>query len=170
MRILALIPLLVLAACSDGAEADQKGKQAEAPTGLQAGQWETTSQYDSVTAQDDGVPAIRLTAGDKVTVSNCLAEADAKRPPAAVLAGLEDATCEYDNFYMSRGRLNATLSCTRPDLKGRLMINLSGSYTATGFEARSNLSSFLESAGDLKASAKVTGRHAGACAPAEPKV
>ncbi|HWH22310.1 MAG TPA: DUF3617 family protein, partial [Allosphingosinicella sp.] len=91
------------------------------------------------------------------------AEADAKKPPANLLAGIENASCQYDNFYMSNGRINAAIACTRPDLKGRVMVSTNGSYTEHSFDLDSDVATSLTTDGDIQFAAKVTGRHAGAC-------
>jgi len=165
MRSLALTSLLLLAACSDSAEADQKSKAAadKANLKLAAGQWETTTEITKVDSQDNGAPVLK--AAQKTVVSTCVGEAEGRKPAAAVLGGMED--CRYENVYMSRGRVTAGLSCTRPGLDGRILVSSEGQYGADSFETNASLQTYLVSDGDAKAAAKISGRRIGPCAPAK---
>jgi hypothetical protein len=157
-----LIPLLVLAACSDTAEADQKAKAADlASLKLASGQWETTREILNVTAQDTGKPV--LTAAEKTTVSNCVGEAEGKRPPAQVLAGM--TKCSYDNLYMSRGRITAGMSCSQEGLSGSVLVSSEGKYASDSFETNANIQTYLTTDGDARAVAKISGKRVGACTP-----
>lgn len=167
MRVIAFSSLLLLAACSEGGAADQKEAAVDkSKLVLAAGQWETISEVTNLTKEDDGAPAMKLDKGSKATVSNCVGEAEGKKPPAAVLAGIENASCEYQNIYMSRGRLNASITCTRPDLSGKILVSTQGTYTGNSFDLTSNARTMLVTDGDISFDAKLTGRHAGACTPA----
>nr|WP_295373202.1 DUF3617 domain-containing protein [uncultured Sphingosinicella sp.] len=171
MRSLVLLPLLVLAACSGGgddAAATAKAK-AEATKNLKlaAGQWETVAAVTKLTKQDQGAPAINTPEGTKTTGNHCVtqADADAKKPPAGLFAG-EGYDCEYSNFYMSAGTLNAQLTCKREGLAGDIRMTVDGSYTAETIEANQSLSTFLSGTGDVNVQSKLTGRRTGAaCAP-----
>jgi hypothetical protein len=164
MRALTLIPLLILAACSDNAEADQKAKAAADTQALkmEAGQWETTTEITKVTSQDNGTPVLKA---ETTVASSCVGASEGKHPPAITLAGMDKAECSYDNIYMSRGRLNATISCKRPDMSGKIMVSADGTYTATTFETASDLQTYLPTDGDVNAAAKISGKRIGACAP-----
>jgi hypothetical protein len=162
MRLFALTPLLVLAACSEGAEAP-KQEETKAPAAeLSAGQWEVTSEVTGLTKRDAGPPAIKAAEGDKTTAGSCVAEADVKKPQPGLFVG-KDYDCSYRDIYMSSGRINATLSCQRPGLPGSIAILVNGSYTADTFEGTSILESSLTSAGDVKIESKLTGKRTGAC-------
>ncbi|HEY0625176.1 MAG TPA: DUF3617 family protein [Allosphingosinicella sp.] len=166
MRMIAIASLLALAACSEDAGADHKAKAAADAANLKlaAGQWETVVEITQVDSQDNGTPVLKT---GKTTYSGCVAEADGKKPPAAVLAGMDD--CSYNTVYMSRGRVNASISCTRPGLAGKISMSNEGSYTADSFELNSSIQTYLTSDGDVKAAAKVTGRRTGDCTAAAPK-
>ena len=133
MRILLLAPLCLLAACSETAEADDKTAAKPATMALAAGQWETTTQITAMDTDEGFTPAIDGEVGGTSTVTSCIAEGQVEKPDAIVFAGVEGADCGYDNFYMSRGRINAAMSCTKPG-DARLLISADGSFTDTSFE------------------------------------
>ena len=163
MRSLAFASLIVLGACSEGG-GEKKAPEADtSKLQLAAGQWQTVSEVTDMKKEDDGAPAMKADKGTKMEVSNCVGEGEGKKPPAAVLAGLENASCEYQSIYMSRGRLNASMSCTRPGLNGQILVGTEGTYTDKSFDLTSNVRTLLASDGDISFNAKVTGAHAGAC-------
>jgi len=116
--------------------------------------------------EDKGAPAIKAHVGSKTTISNCVGKGEGKRPPAAVLAGLDNATCEYQSLYMSRGRLNASMTCKRPGLSGNILVSAEGAYTDKSFDLQSNARTLLATDGDVSFDAKLTGRQTGACTAA----
>lgn len=167
MRALAFASLLVLGACSEGGEQKAAEPADTSKLELAPGQWEIVSEVTNMKQEDQGAPAMKAETGTRTTVSNCVGEGEGKKPPAAVLAGLENASCEYQNIYMSRGRLNASITCTRPDLSGNILVSTQGTYTDKSFDLTSNTRTLLATDGDVSFDSKVTGRHAGACtAPA----
>jgi hypothetical protein len=174
MRKSGLFALLLLASCSDGGDggAADKQKAAEASRKLQLspGQWETTAEVTKLTKQD-GAPkaAIDTPVGTKSTVSACVGEAEAKRPPAVLLAGSDAYQCEYGDMYMSAGTLNAALTCTRKGLKGDVRMSLDGSYTGDTLEANQSLSTFLPGDGDANIVSRLTARRTGECTAAAGK-
>lgn len=168
MRFLALTPLLVLVACSEGAE-QPKQEEAPAATQLTAGQWEVTSEVQSLQKRDQGTPAIKAEEGSKTTSSSCVAEADVKKPQPALFVG-EEGTCTYRDFYMSSGRLNATMQCKRPGLSGNIAVLVDGTFKADSFEATTTTETQLSGDGDVSIRSKLTGRRTGDCtAAAEPE-
>ena len=135
MRRLALVPLLVTAACSDATGSEQEVPKVEVASALAPGQWEITREVTRLAATDKGEPALDREVGTKTTFTHCLASADAERPDPSLFAGIEGETCEYKNFYMSRGRINVSLACTPPDLGGQVMRTIDGHFTADSLEA-----------------------------------
>ena len=172
MRRLVIVPLILLAACSNADEkaaAEAKAK-AEATKNLKlaAGQWATVAEVTRLTKQDNGTPAIDAPVGTKIEGSACVAEADAKKPAPVMLAGAKDYDCEYSNFYMSSGTLNAQLNCKRKGLDGEVRMTVDGTYTAETIDGEQSISTFLPGSGDVTIMTKFTGkRTAPACAPAE---
>ena len=164
MRSLAFASLLVLAACSDDAGADQNKAADTANVELAPGQWETTTEITSVTSQDNGTPVLK--AAEKTVVSTCVGEGEGRKPPPAVLSGMEE--CSYDTVYMSRGRVTAAMSCTEPGLAGKILVSTEGKYQAESFDTSAQIQTALSGDGDVTASAKITGRRTGECTAAEP--
>ena len=164
MRFFALMPLLVLAACSEG-EAPKKA-ESEAPAAqLTAGQWEMTTEVTKVTKRDQGEPALKMPEGSKTTTSVCIAEADVKKPQPALFAP-EGSECTYRDVYMSSGRMNVTLACSRPGLSGNIATSVNGSYKADSIDATAITETSLLTEGDAKIEAKLTGKRTGACTAA----
>jgi hypothetical protein len=168
MRFMALAPLLVIAACSDGAAPTKQDSDAPAAEQLSAGQWEMTSEVTKLTQRDKGTPAIKAPQGSKSTSSSCVAEADVKKPQPALFAP-EGSECSYRDLYMSGGRLNATLACSRAGLGGTINTNVNGSFTATTFEGNATSETSLSGDGDVRIDAKLTGRRTGECSAAPAK-
>ena len=165
MRFIALAPLLVLAACSEGAAPTKQEAEAPAAEQLSAGQWEMTTEITKLTQRDKGAPAIDTPEGSRSTTSSCVAEADVKKPQPALFAG-EGSECSYRDIYMRDGRLNATLACSRADLRGTIATNVNGSFTATTFEGTTSTETSLSGDGDVRIDAKLTGRRTGDCTAA----
>jgi len=161
MRLLPLLPLLVVGACSEAPEKAEKAAP-KAAAALQAGQWEVTSEVTRLTKRDNGAPKIDTPAGTKATESVCIGEAEVKKPNPALFTGSADS-CSYDNFYMSSGTLNATLKCTRPGLDGQILMTVYGDYQADSFEIVRDVATQLATEGDVNIEAKVTGRRLAAC-------
>lgn len=167
MRMLALVPLLLAAACSGDAGADQKAADAAAKQAMQlnAGQWETTAAYDNVTVIEGTTPAIEAAVGEPVAGGACVGEGEGKKPQPALFAAAGDS-CTWQNFYMSRGRINADMRCSRDGAAGDIMLAVQGTYTADSFDLTTNTRTILVGPGDIEATGTLTGRHAGQCTAA----
>src|SRR3546814_17809394 len=106
MRRLALIPLLVTAACSNATGSEQEAPKVEIATALQPGQWEITRVITRLVATDNGQQAIERSVGPSTTFSHCLAAADAAKPAATLFAGIAGETSDQKTFSLSRARTN----------------------------------------------------------------
>ena len=168
MRFTALAPFLILAACSEGAAPTKQEAEAPPAEQLSAGQWEMTIEVTKLTQRDKGAPAIKTPEGSRETVSSCVVETDVKKPQPALFVP-EGSECSYRDIYMSGGRLNATLACSRADLGGTMATNVNGSFTATTFEGNTTTETSLPGDGDVRVDAKLTGRRTGDCSAAPAK-
>lgn len=164
VRAMALAAVLLAAGCSEGPDPAAKADSETPPAGLSAGQWEIVTETMKVTAKDKAPPALGGKAGDKESASACLAEADAAKPAPELIAGAEGEGCKYDQFYMSGGRINASMICKRPGVTGDVMGTLLGSFAADSFDGNLDLNSYLPGSGDVAVALKVSGRRtAAAC-------
>jgi hypothetical protein len=165
VRFTAFVPLLVLAACSEGAAPPKQEAKAPKAEQFAAGQWEMTTEVTNVIQRDKGTPAIDTPKGSKATVMSCVAEADVKKPQPALFASA-GSDCDYRDVYMQSGRLNATLSCSRAGLSGTIATNVNGSFTADTFEGTATSETSLSGDGDVRIDSKLTGRRIGDCTAA----
>jgi hypothetical protein len=163
MRSLAIASLLVLGACSEGGGEKKASEADKTKLELATGQWQAASEVTAMRKQDKGAPAMKADKGTKMEVKACVAQGEGKKPPAALLAGVENATCTYQNIYMSRGKINASMVCRRPGLDGQLLVSTNGTYTDKSFDLTSTVNTLLAGEGDISFDSKVTGRHAGTC-------
>ena len=164
MRKMMLVPLLLVSACSGGGEAPKK-EEAAAVEKLDAGQWELTTEVTQFAKSDQGTPKIDTPVGTKETVSACVAEADAAKPQPMIFSGAKDE-CTYGNYYMSSGRLSATVNCNRPGLSGNVATNVDATFTASTIEGTLRTDTYLTTDGDVRITRKLTGRRTGAqCTP-----
>jgi hypothetical protein len=167
MRAFALVPLLLAAACSGGSDVPKQEEAAAAK--LDAGQWELTTEVTQFAKADQGKPKIDAPVGTKETRTVCLGEADAAKPQPAMFGGDKDE-CAYGDFYMSEGRLSATVNCKRPGLSGNVATRADVDFKAKSLEGTLSTNTYLTTDGDVQFSRKVTGRHIGQCtAEAAPK-
>lgn len=167
MRALALIPLLVAAACSEGGEGGETAAKAATAASIQSGQWETSSEVKSFRSTDTGQPRIQAPVGTRATASTCVPEGGTARPSPAVFAG-SDYQCTYNNIYMRNGRINASLACTREGLEGPVTMSVNGTFTGSEFTATVDAASYLITDGDVQFTTQVQGRRGGECQAAAP--
>ena len=162
MRVLILLPLCFVAACS-GSESEPKKEKAAAAT-LDAGQWETTFEVTSHRSTDGQTPAVKAKAGDKETAMSCIATADKPDPEIFAGAGYD---CDYTNSHIRSGRIVAQLKCKRTGVQGDIMMTVDGDYDANGFTGTVGTTTFLPGSGDFAMNRKMTGKKTGAdCAAA----
>jgi hypothetical protein len=167
MRAIMLLPLLLVAGCSEESPPAEQQEQAAAEH-IRGGQWEMTTEVTKVVARDKGKPAVNMPQGARTTSRSCVAEADAKKPPAALFAP-EGFKCDYRDAYMRNGRINSTLACTRAGLGGDIAMVVNGSYTADTIEGTSTIETRLVGEGDQKIDTKIAGRRTGHCSVAPAK-
>jgi hypothetical protein len=152
----------LLAACSGGGDTKAETEKAEAASQLSPGQWEVSSEVTRLNSLDQSPPAIDTPAGTRAQVSHCVGTDEGTRPPAAMLAGSEDE-CRYRDFYMSRGRINATMLCRRDGIDGDMVVSVTGTFTADSFEGERDLTTAMPGAGDVRILSSIEGRRTGPC-------
>ena len=130
----------------------RRGRSAE--EGRRSGEYEVTLTTASLTSAD-GTPVPTFTKqGDSRTVRGCVG---ADGLPAADLLATGGDRCELQNPFVSRGRMNFQLSCNRPG-QGKVMNDVSGTYTAEGFSGTLSASSFFAGSGDFRLTQDISAR------------
>jgi hypothetical protein len=154
-------------ACGSG-DNSANDQEAAAPPAFPAGTWNSEFEVKSFRSADKTTPALKAKQGDKEQASSCVPQGQGDRPPAALFAGA-GYDCTYSNSYIKDGTINASLVCSRPELKGQVNMSVSGSYDAKSFEATVDSTSYLPGNGDFTMSRKVKGKLSpGPCQPAAP--
>lgn len=158
MRNLTILSACLLAACGGAAE-EKKVEETQAAT-MEAGQWESSFEVTSIRSTDKTTPALKAAAGDKETGGSCIPAGSEATPPGELFAG-PGYTCQTQNSYIRNGRINASLKCSRPGIKGDIMQTVQGNYTGTTFEGTVDTITYLPGQGDFEMSRKMTGRKSG---------
>lgn len=160
MRSLIIMPLLLLAACSqDAPPVDKRASEAKQ---LQAGQYELTGKVTQLSSTDNSKPATKLKIGDTVTAKGCVAADGTPEPTLFSEAG---DVCKPVTSYVSGAILNVQISCTRKGNPGVVTSTASGSFTADAFKAEVTSSTSFVGKGDYALTREVTGKRLGACPP-----
>jgi hypothetical protein len=168
MRIILIVPLCLAAAACGSGDNSANDQEAAAPATFPTGTWSSEFEVKSFRSTDQTTPALKAKVGDKEQASICVPQGQSDRPPANLFAG-GGYDCTYSNSYIKEGLINASLTCTRPELKGQVNMSVSGTYDAKSFEATVDSTSYLPGNGDFTMSRKVKGKLSpGACQPAAP--
>jgi hypothetical protein len=163
MRTLLILPLCAAAAACSGGDEGSKNEAAAAPASIPGGTWNSEFEVKAFRSADKTTPALKAKEGDKEEAASCVPENQREQPPAALFSG-PGYSCTYSNSYIKDGMINASLVCTRPELKGQVNMTVSGSYDDKSFEAQVDSTSFLPGDGDFTMSRKVKGKLApGSC-------
>jgi hypothetical protein len=165
MRYLMMVPLCLAAvACSGGDDKSAAKAEAPTPATMAPGQYASDIEVKSLRSTDGTEPAVKAKAGDKSAGGGCVTAA--ALPPPELFAEPGDK-CSYKNSYIKDGMINASLDCTSKGIDGQVMYNVTGSYTATGFDATVDTTTYLPGRGDFAMTRSVKGRLTGpTCAPA----
>lgn len=163
MRKLGIMAAVGLLAACSGGEAEQQKVAAPTPATLPTGQWEVTTRVASLKSTDKTTPLIKTAAGDVTTASGCVGADGA--PPAELFAFKGDQ-CTVKDSYVRGGRVSVQLDCTRSGA-GKVMGDVSGTYTADSMTGTATLTSFFTGSGDYELRQEITGKRVGECtAPA----
>jgi hypothetical protein len=167
MRALLIVPFCLAAAACSGGD-DSANQAAAAPETLPAGTWQVQFEVKKFTSADKTTPALKAKEGDKEQASVCMAGTQPAQAAPELFAG-PGYSCSYQNSYIRGGTINATIACTRPELKGQVNMAIQGTYTADSFEATVDSTSFLPGPGDFTMSRKLKGKlKPGDCQAAPP--
>ena len=161
MRHLIIIPLVLLAACSD--DAPPAGKRAAEAQQLATGGYAVEDKVENMTATDKAPPASKAKPGDMIKLTGCVA---ADGTPDASLFVHPGDQCTASQSYTRGAILNIQYHCSR---KGAGSVNYSvdGQFTADAFTATVTEGTNFATPDDYKLVTKVTGKRSGTCpAPA----
>jgi hypothetical protein len=116
-----------------------------AKTTLKPGMWQATVKLNNISAP--GAPpevekGMRGSIGQARTMSECLSEADAKKPFERFVEGL-NGDCKYDHFTMGDGKIDTKLVCTTQGQTREM--TMQGSYGPENY----NLQMMTEASGGL---------------------
>ena len=162
MRALALLPLLLVASCGDGA-AENKAISAAAADTPATGQWALTAQVTRFHKADQGTARIDTPVGSSAAQNLCVAPG--ARLPTEMFSG-DGFTCGYSSYYVRGGHANVGLNCHREGLTGDILMTVDGTFDANGANLHRSLRTILSGDGDVEIDANVTGHRTGACTPA----
>lgn len=163
-RATAMAATLLLAACGGGGSGDAPAKDDTPPATLTPGEYEVSSEIISLASTDQTTPATSLKQGETAVVKACVAK-DGTPDPA--LLGEAGDKCEATTSYISNGRMNIQLKCTRKGHPGQVMPTFDGKYTLDGFSGDAQALTYFVGDGDYRYTAKVTAKRTGDCPPAD---
>jgi len=161
MRSIACIAVVALAGCGGGGGEENKAATSR-PANIAAGQYELVSEVTAYRVVDGTTGQIAAPVGTRTTESVCVGSG---RPPTTLFSGA-GYHCQYDNYYVRRGRINVTMACWRDGLSGNIPMIVDGPFTADTIEYVREIRTSLDGPGDVEISAHVNGRRTGDCTPA----
>jgi len=164
MRKIMVLALAGVAACSGGGE-ESANKVDPASLRLEPGEWELTSEITNLSIAEQGSAAVPMKVGMKTTTKSCITAEQVEQPQPTLFSSSKD-TCSYKNFYMSRGRLVASMSCKQPGTANEVLMTVEGKYTNTAMDVSIEMATSLAGPGDVKVNSKLSGRRLGDCPPA----
>lgn len=182
MRYSVIIPLaaLALAACGSNevsltnASPEEVAKKVDAAgaTRFKPGKWETTVQTVSVDIPGlEGAMKKQMTdmmLKKAQTSTSCITEAQAKNPPAEVIAQTQ-GRCKYENFDMKGGRIDGTLVCPAQGMGGEMKMRVVGTFDDERFAIDNDMQVSAANGSAMAIKAKTTGKRIGDCTEAEKK-
>ena len=149
LRLIALMLLLLPAACEKAPNPVQSGKSAAASaaaqttpivTALTPGFWHTNlvadsidlSEYPDTLSRADRMLAEKM-GGTAQNASMCVSADQARSPNATLIGGRESGACSFESFSLYRGTLDAVITCAHPGKPGRTLIAAHGPYEGQNF-------------------------------------
>ena len=160
---------LLLGGCGVGGDTNASGQEIRVPadaisevTGLQAGQWELTSQVVGSSLSSEGLaPGAQLRTPTAESNKLCLTPLQMDTPGLDFLTGgaVVESRCDAESLTISNGRVSGTIVCPgSPTMRTQL----DGRYTATTYDVTQR--SVLEGQGmRVTSEIRTSGRHTGPC-------
>lgn len=162
-----LILLLALAACGSEPKGDMSPEEVAdelSQMKIRPGQWEATNEVLSSEAPGLPAEAIRRMVGRKTSVSNCITPEQASKPSANFLAAQKDGKCTYQDWSMDDGEMRGTMTCQGPDLPGRAVMKMAGTYGEESYDMTMETAvSGLPNGMSMTVTARTSGKRTGDC-------
>jgi hypothetical protein len=152
----------LLAGCGDGAAPVKN--EPEAAASIQPGQYQAQWKVASLRSVDKTTPATNLKPDATGTTTACVTD---QIDPA--LFAEDGDSCTIGNPYISGGRLQMDLTCTRKGQSGQVRQSVNGTFTADSIDAEVSTSTYLSGSGDYAMIRNYTAKRLGECPPAAAK-
>lgn len=174
---IALMPLLLLAACGDGATVDKKDAStaevaksvADAGMKLKPGRWEMTmnfKKFDIEGMPPEAKQAMQQMMAESRTFNSCLTKEEAERPDGGFF-GQQGEDCRYDSFTMGGGKIDATMTCTGKGSGGEpgagAKMKMTGTYSAEAYDMTMDMNGKAPNGKTMAMQMALTSRYAGDC-------
>lgn len=175
---------LLLSACSSETSADSDGDgkitQAEVSAkiekemesvAIEPGKWENTVEFTEIDFDESKVPAeakgmmdamMKGMVGQKVSTSQCITEAEAKKPDANFFTGEDSKDCAYNDFTMDGGAMMMKMTCKASNGESAVM-TAKGDYSSTEYSMTMDMLNKAGEMGDVRIRASVLGKRVGDC-------
>lgn len=126
---------------------------------LRPGQWETTIEILRMDVPN--LPkGMTLPRQAPATVRSCLTPEQARRPSAGFMTGKDGAGCTYENFSMSGGRIQGTLTCNHGGTSVRATMN--GTFSAESYQMETEAQTQANGM-NVSTATRITSRRTGDC-------
>lgn len=172
---IALIPLLLLAACGDDSTVEKKNAStaevaksvADAGMKLKPGRWELTMNFKKLDVE--GMPpearqAMQQMLGQSRTFASCLTREEADKPDGSFF-GQQGEECRYDSFTMGGGRIDAAMTC-KGDGSGAgasAKMKMAGTYSADAYDMTMDMDGTAPNGKKMAMQMAMTSKHVGEC-------
>jgi len=172
---IALIPLLMLAACNDGGTVEKKNAStgevaksvADAGMKLNPGRWELTMQFRKF--EVEGMPpeakaAMGKMLGKTRTFASCLTKEEAEKPGGKFF-GQQGEDCRYDSFRMGGGKIDATMTCAGKGEEAgtTAKMTLAGTYSPDTYDMAMDMTGTAPNGKTMVMQMGLVSKHMGQC-------
>lgn len=172
---IALIPLILLAACGSDPTVDKKNAStaevaksvADAGMKLKPGRWEMTMNFKKLDIE--GMPpeakqAMQQMMAQSRTFNSCLTKEEADKPDGGFF-GQQGEDCRYDSFTMGDGKIDATMTCkgTGGDAGAGAKMKMAGTYSAEAYDMTMDMNGTAPNGKAMAMQMALASKHAGEC-------
>jgi hypothetical protein len=177
MRVVALLPLIFLAACGPEPDVDARNASVEEVADqvrnagnserfISPGRWVSTVTFEEMIAP--GMPPqaaeqMKQMMGQGQKFESCLTEEQANRPSEEFFAGNTSNQCRYEHFTMGSGKIDAKMRCDQGQVT--LVLAMEGSYSPDAYQMQMTTSfeGAPEPASGMRMRMRIDAKRAGEC-------